>query len=147
MSEFVAGAIFGEIRAGRGGSKLTKLEGDLVEGNRKGDLVVFEEFYPAPGASAGYKRLLAGMEVGTLAGKVGTLVRLMRGITKASEGAPSQFKYTAMILDEDSKSDVNPVWLFSPVRDVKVRPNPYMLLVSLPSHIAHCMHGCRTGDL
>ena len=64
-----------------------KCEGSLELGEKKGELMAYEEFVPARDASPGFQLLRAGMEVEAVSSsRSGTLVRILCGGTKATEG-------------------------------------------------------------
>ena len=89
---------------------------------RKGELIAYEEFYPDPNASTGFKMLRAGMEVRTLSsGSEGFLVRILSGMTKATAGGRSQNMHCAMVLCPNFEHRSQPDSFYASLRDLVVR--------------------------
>ena len=84
--------------------------------------MAYEEFQPCRHASPGFQLLRAGMEVEAVSsGRTGTLVRILCGVTKTTEGKASQKKYVALVLDNSSSLELNPLWFLASLRaDLKV---------------------------
>jgi hypothetical protein len=120
--DFFATCFSDEVLTGRGGRLPPKCEGSLELGEKKGELMAYEEFVPARDASPGFQLLRAGMEVEAVSSsRSGTLVRILCGVTKASEGKAAQKKFVALVLDNCSSIELNPLWFLASLReDLKV---------------------------